>query len=354
MAKQVLDLYKLYKLVVEKGGLVEVINKKIWREITKGLNLPSSITSAAFTLRTQYMKYLYPYECVHEDLSQPSELQAAIEGNKREGRRVSHPGFPTNLKPGEHLANSNNNNSTQHLLPIRIHNAATNGGTGSTSDSQQYSNSVTVLHGTHGSSISNNLNSGNNNNNSTAALLTPQNIVLNRLGQHGENGHSGLNTQAIITSIANGTHKTQRKEDKHPDLNMVYQMLKQLEQRIDHNDYNAQRKIIEPHTNSTRDEDTTASSSPHKRPKLSEQITNNALSSKKSSRSNSPPKNELTMTNGNHSHRQNRTPDGSIGDISMSIDIGETIDEQKTLPLVIKTSIVVNGKRYSGELRADT
>lgn len=53
MAKQVLDLYKLYTLVTEKGGLVEVINKKIWREITKGLSLPTSITSAAFTLRTQ-------------------------------------------------------------------------------------------------------------------------------------------------------------------------------------------------------------------------------------------------------------------------------------------------------------
>nr|XP_014352995.1 PREDICTED: AT-rich interactive domain-containing protein 3A-like [Latimeria chalumnae] len=54
MAKQVLDLYSLYRLVTEKGGLVEVINKKIWREITKGLNLPTSITSAAFTLRTQF------------------------------------------------------------------------------------------------------------------------------------------------------------------------------------------------------------------------------------------------------------------------------------------------------------
>lgn len=53
MAKQILDLYTLYKLVTEKGGLVEIINKKIWREITKGLNLPTSITSAAFTLRTQ-------------------------------------------------------------------------------------------------------------------------------------------------------------------------------------------------------------------------------------------------------------------------------------------------------------
>ena len=86
MAKQTLDLFKLFKLVVEKGGLVEVsgekllqnffvffgplgyeilhvfflnfvfcqvINKKIWREIIKGLSLPASVTSAAFTLRTQ-------------------------------------------------------------------------------------------------------------------------------------------------------------------------------------------------------------------------------------------------------------------------------------------------------------
>uniref|UniRef100_A0A3B4GJK3 AT-rich interactive domain-containing protein 3 n=1 Tax=Pundamilia nyererei TaxID=303518 RepID=A0A3B4GJK3_9CICH len=89
MAKQVLDLYMLYKLVTEKGGLVEVINKKLWREITKGLNLPTSITSAAFTLRTQYMKYLYPYECEKRALSNPNELQAAIDSNRREGRRQS-------------------------------------------------------------------------------------------------------------------------------------------------------------------------------------------------------------------------------------------------------------------------
>ncbi|VDO96054.1 unnamed protein product [Soboliphyme baturini] len=57
MAKQVLDLYELYKLVVSHGGLVEVINKKLWREITKGLQLPQSITSAAFTLRTQQVGF---------------------------------------------------------------------------------------------------------------------------------------------------------------------------------------------------------------------------------------------------------------------------------------------------------
>ncbi|NWY05596.1 ARI3B protein, partial [Nothoprocta ornata] len=100
MAKQILDLYMLYKLVTEKGGLVEIINKKIWREITKGLNLPTSITSAAFTLRTQYMKYLYAYECEKKSLSSPAELQAAIDGNRREGRRPSYSSSLFSYSPG--------------------------------------------------------------------------------------------------------------------------------------------------------------------------------------------------------------------------------------------------------------
>ncbi|XP_058065854.1 protein dead ringer-like [Anopheles bellator] len=93
MAKSVLDLYELYNLVIARGGLVDVINKKLWQEIIKGLHLPSSITSAAFTLRTQYMKYLYPYECEKKNLSTPGELQAAIDGNRREGRRSSYGHF---------------------------------------------------------------------------------------------------------------------------------------------------------------------------------------------------------------------------------------------------------------------
>ena len=58
MAKQVLDMYELYNKVVERGGLLEVIHKKAWQEIIKDLKLPTSITSAAFTLRTQYTRYL--------------------------------------------------------------------------------------------------------------------------------------------------------------------------------------------------------------------------------------------------------------------------------------------------------
>lgn len=59
MAKSVLDLYELYNLVIARGGLVDVINKKLWQEIIKGLHLPSSITSAAFTLRTQWVFIRY-------------------------------------------------------------------------------------------------------------------------------------------------------------------------------------------------------------------------------------------------------------------------------------------------------
>lgn len=94
MAKQVLDLYELFNLVVARGGLVEVINKKQWQEIIKGLGLPSSITSAAFTLRTQYTKYLYPWEMTTKNLSTQSDLQNAIDGNKREGRRIESFNLP--------------------------------------------------------------------------------------------------------------------------------------------------------------------------------------------------------------------------------------------------------------------
>ena len=38
---KVLDLYELYNLVVARGGLVEVINKKQWQEIIKVVFLQS-------------------------------------------------------------------------------------------------------------------------------------------------------------------------------------------------------------------------------------------------------------------------------------------------------------------------
>lgn len=95
MAKQILDLFQLYNLVVKHGGLVQVIRNKLWSKITKGLNLPTSITSAAFTLRTQYLKYLYPYECTMHNFSTPKELQAAIDSNRRDRFSTLYHAEPT-------------------------------------------------------------------------------------------------------------------------------------------------------------------------------------------------------------------------------------------------------------------
>jgi len=44
------------------------------------------------------MKYLYPYECEKKNLSTPGELQAAIDGNRREGRRSSYGQFDSQMQ----------------------------------------------------------------------------------------------------------------------------------------------------------------------------------------------------------------------------------------------------------------
>lgn len=46
------------------------------------------------------MKYLYPYECEKRGLSSPNELQAAIDSNRREGRRQSFGGSLFAYSPG--------------------------------------------------------------------------------------------------------------------------------------------------------------------------------------------------------------------------------------------------------------
>lgn len=45
------------------------------------------------------MKYLYPYECEKRGLSSPVELQAAIDSNRREGRRQSYGSTIFNYSP---------------------------------------------------------------------------------------------------------------------------------------------------------------------------------------------------------------------------------------------------------------
>ena len=62
IAGRELDLYKLYTSVIRRGGYERVSSLKLWREIVNEFKLPDSCTSASFTLRTHYQKYLFAYE----------------------------------------------------------------------------------------------------------------------------------------------------------------------------------------------------------------------------------------------------------------------------------------------------
>ena len=95
----------------------------------------SSFNPSNFLFR--YTKYLYPFECTKRNLSNPTELQAAIEGNKREGRRGSygaypemalsglhpgvppgHPGLPSQISPMSLVTGPRfNGNGTSHPMP---------------------------------------------------------------------------------------------------------------------------------------------------------------------------------------------------------------------------------------------
>ena len=57
-----LDLCKLYKAVISRGGSHRVSNNKLWKEIVNEFEIPPSCTSASFTLRNHYNKCLLQYE----------------------------------------------------------------------------------------------------------------------------------------------------------------------------------------------------------------------------------------------------------------------------------------------------
>lgn len=62
MGGKELDLYKLFKEVVLRGGCHYVLENKLWKDVVNSLDIPSSCTSASFLLKNHYMKYLLMYE----------------------------------------------------------------------------------------------------------------------------------------------------------------------------------------------------------------------------------------------------------------------------------------------------
>ena len=71
------------------------------------------------------MKYLYPYECEKEKLSAPDELQSAIDGNRREGRRSSYGQYADMIR--DTPPNVNRNHTSHHTSPLSLVSRQLNG-----------------------------------------------------------------------------------------------------------------------------------------------------------------------------------------------------------------------------------
>lgn len=102
ISKQPVDLYRLYHVVREKGGLVEVTKSKKWRDVSGALNIGAS-SSAGFTLRKNYTKYIFPYEC-RFDLgnADPNPILASLETpSKKESKRAQQQAAAAAAAAGE-------------------------------------------------------------------------------------------------------------------------------------------------------------------------------------------------------------------------------------------------------------
>lgn len=62
MGGKELDLYKLFKEVINRGGYTKVLENKLWKDVVNSLEISASCTSASFLLRNHYNKYLFSYE----------------------------------------------------------------------------------------------------------------------------------------------------------------------------------------------------------------------------------------------------------------------------------------------------
>ncbi|TNN86081.1 AT-rich interactive domain-containing protein 1A [Liparis tanakae] len=94
VGRKPLDLYRLYVSVKEIGGLTQVNKNKKWRELATNLNVGTS-SSAASSLKKQYIQCLYAFECKIERGEDPP-ADFFNTDNKKNQPKVQPP------SPGEH------------------------------------------------------------------------------------------------------------------------------------------------------------------------------------------------------------------------------------------------------------
>lgn len=90
-----LNLYGLYKAVLERGGLQSVIYNRAFKMVAKTLMLPKTCTSAAFILRSEYEKLLYAYEQKHVWNRDRVNLPTLVQADRRKSLAVR----PMTMRP---------------------------------------------------------------------------------------------------------------------------------------------------------------------------------------------------------------------------------------------------------------
>ncbi|KAL0961648.1 hypothetical protein UPYG_G00353450, partial [Umbra pygmaea] len=92
VGRKPLDLFRLYVSVKEIGGFIQVNKNKKWRELSTNLNVGTS-SSAASSLKKQYIQCLYAFECkVERGEDPPPEITDSKKSNHAKAQPPSPAG----------------------------------------------------------------------------------------------------------------------------------------------------------------------------------------------------------------------------------------------------------------------
>lgn len=85
--KGLIDLFRLYSCVKERGGFVACCKAKLWKECANICNIKQQPTSS-YILRKQYVKHLLPFECKFDlNGADPIAVFASTENQNRKKRK---------------------------------------------------------------------------------------------------------------------------------------------------------------------------------------------------------------------------------------------------------------------------
>ncbi|XP_063773742.1 AT-rich interactive domain-containing protein 1B isoform X3 [Pseudophryne corroboree] len=114
VGRKPLDLVRLYFCVKEIGGLAQVNKNKKWRELATNLNVGTS-SSAASSLKKQYIQYLFAFECkIERGEEPPPEIFNPGESKKQAKIQPPSPANSGSLQ-GPHTPQSTGSNSMAEM-----------------------------------------------------------------------------------------------------------------------------------------------------------------------------------------------------------------------------------------------